>query len=383
MLKKLPEQSYFKNKRVLIRVDWNVSFDGAKIRDEFRIARSLKTINYVAKTARAVLLVSHLGSPKPGDTKPSLAPVAQAVSRMLKKKLYFLSGSLEDMRTSFRVVPEHGIACMENIRFYAGEKENSSVLAKALASFADAYIDDAFAEAHRSVASMVGVAKYLPHFAGYLMHDEIVRLDQLKKKQAYPFVVVLGGAKLETKLPLVERFLKQADAVLLGGGIANTFLAAGGVAVGSSLYEKEFLAKAKKYLNDDALFVPIDFLVAQSVSAQQAVVKAGDVGPRDRILDIGPETKALYAEVLKRAKTAFWNGPMGYIENPIFAKGTKAIVRALKQNKKAKTVIGGGDTLDVIDAALRKQKNVFVSTGGGAMLYDLAGKKLPGIEALK
>ena len=383
VLRALPNQSYFKNKRVLIRVDWNVSFDGKKIRDQFRIERSLATIRYVAKTAKAVLVVSHLGSPKPGDKTPSLAQVAQAASHMLKKRVYFLQGSLDEIKASFGVVPEHGIACMENIRFYAGEKENSSALAKALALFADVVIDDAFAEAHRSVASTVGITKFLPHFAGFLMQDEIAHLEQLKKKQRYPFVVVLGGAKLETKLPLVEKFLKEADAVLVGGGIANTFLAAGSVQVGASLYEKQFMKQAKALLDEDALFVPIDFLVASSVNAKKAVVRVGDVDPKDRILDIGPETKELYAQILKRAKTVFWNGPMGYTENTIFAQGTKAVVAQLKKNKTATVVIGGGDTLDAIDAALRAQKNVFVSTGGGAMLYYLSGKKLPGIEVLK
>ncbi len=382
-IKGLPSQPYFKNKRVLVRVDWNVSFDGAKIRDRFRVERSLATVKYVAKTAKAVLVVSHLGSPKPGDANPSLAPVAQAASRMLKKRVYFLQGRLDEIKASFGAVPEHGIACMENVRFYAGEKENSPALAKTLASFVDVVVDDAFAEAHRSVASTVGIARYKPHFAGFLMRDEIAHLERLKKKQVYPFVVALGGAKLETKLPLVEKFLTEADAVLLGGGIANTFLAAGGVRVGSSLYEKQFMKQARPMLDADALFVPVDFLVASSVNAKKAIVKSGDVGPKDKILDIGPETKQLYAQILKRARTVFWNGPMGYAENSVFAKGTGAIVSELKKNKKAITVIGGGDTLDAIDAKLRKQKNVFVSTGGGAMLYYLAGKKLPGIEVLK
>ena len=304
-------------------------------------------------------------------------------SIILKKRVYFLQGPLDEIKTSFAAVPEHGIACMENIRFYAGEKENSLALAKALASMVDVVIDDAFAEAHRSVASTVGITKFLPHFAGFLMQDEIAHLDALKTKQKRLFVVVLGGAKLETKLPLVQKFLKEADAVLLGGGIANTFLAAGGLKVGSSLYEKQFMKQAKTMLDEDALFVPIDFLVASSVNAKKAVIMAGDVGPKDRILDIGPQTRELYAQILKRAKTVFWNGPMGYAENPVFAKGTKAVVAELKKNKKAITVIGGGDTLDALDAGLRTQKNVFVSTGGGAMLYYLAGKKLPGIAALE
>ena len=382
-LRKLPSRSYFKNKRVLIRVDWNVSFDGKKIRDQFRIERSLATIRYVAKTARSVLVVSHLGSPKPGDTTPSLAPAAQAASRMLKERVYFLQGTLDEIRASFAAVPKHAIACMENIRFYQGERENSPALAKTLASFVDVVIDDAFAEAHRSVASTVGIARYLPHFSGLLMQEELKRLDVLKTKQKYPFVVVLGGAKLETKLPLVKKFLHEADAVLVGGGIANTFLAAGRLKVGSSLYEKQFLKQAKTMIDADTLFVPIDFLVASSVNAKKAVVRVGDVDPKDRILDIGPETKELYAQILKRAKIVFWNGPMGYAENTIFAQGTKAVVAQLKKNKTATVVIGGGDTLDAIDAALRAQKNVFVSTGGGAMLYYLSGKKLPGIEVLK
>lgn len=388
MFKNLPPQSYFKNKRVLVRVDWNVTLESGKIQDDFRIQRSLQTIEYISKTARSVLIVSHLGSPTPGDTQPSLAPVAQRASRLLKRPVYFLSGALSEIAVAFLAVPDHAVACMENIKFYKGEKENDARFAKQLAGFADIYIDDAFGEVHRDVASIAGVPKFLPHYAGFLMQEELKHLDALMKKPKYPFVVVLGGAKLETKLPVVKKFLKQADAVLLGGGIANTVLAAGGVKIGSSLFEKEFLPEAKKYLDEDSLFVPIDFLVATSKDAKKSAVKAGDIDQREWILDIGPDTQALYAEILKRARTIFWNGPMGYFENRVFAHGTQTIANALKKNKTARIVIGGGDTLAFLRNASTKHqapstKNIFISTGGGSMLYYLAGKKLPGIEVLK
>ena len=404
IMKKLPAQPFFKNKRVLVRVDFNVEIKNNKVVDDFDILRSMKTIRHVAGKSKYVLLISHLGNPKEGEKLKSLAPVARYLSKLLRKKVSLVFGQPKDLKQSLSALPKGSVVMLENVRFYSGEYSrggyvDSATFAKELASLGDCYVNEAFGESHRKVSSISAITKFLPSFAGFNFQDELKHLDKLKTKSLKPFVLILGGAKLKTKLPLIKSFIKKADYILFGGGIANTGLLSLGLGLGKSLAEPKQAKQIKKYSQLRSVFLPVDFSVATSRNSKFFKTKNSSVEKNELVLDIGPETLKQYREIVKKAGTIVWNGPMGYYENPVFARGTKVVARAILANKKAFKVIGGGDTVAFFKNArisnLKSQiSNLFISTGGGAMLEYLAGsprrslgrsagKKLPGIVALE
>ena len=398
LMKNLPSQNYFKNKRVLLRVDFNVEQSKGKVLDDFRIRRTLPTIKYLQKTCSKLILASHMT-----DEKESLAPIAKHLSKLLKKRVYFIQENIVSAKKLIDSLPQKSVVLLENLRFDKGEKENSFAFGKNLANLADVFVQDAFGEAHRKVASMTQTPKLLPSFAGFNLQNELKHLDKLKAKPSKPFVVILGGAKLKTKLPLIKSFIKKADYILLGGGIANTFLKAQGLDVGKSLYEKDFVRQAKKLLKHKNIILPGDYLVApflksktvsrfsvigypaQSVSRR--IQSGRQLSVDNLILDVGPESSEAYSQIISSAKTVLWNGPMGYYENPVFARATFDVAKAVLANKKAFKIIGGGDTTAFLRKANTKLETLnskfFISTGGGAMLEYLSGKKLPGVVALE
>ncbi|KKS06705.1 MAG: phosphoglycerate kinase [Candidatus Brennerbacteria bacterium RIFOXYC1_FULL_41_11] len=394
-MRNLPKQSFFKNKRVLVRVDFNIELKNRKVIDDFDILRALKTIKYVSGRAKYTLLISHLGNPGEGEGLRSLRPVGVHLSGLLRKKVYFVFDKIKDLKNSLAVLPENSIVLLENIRFYSGEYANgryvdSMFFAKELASLGDCYINEAFGESHRRVSTVSAITNFLPSFAGFNFQDEIKHLDKLKSKPLKPLALILGGAKMKTKLPLIKSFIKKADYILLGGAIANTFLKARGFEIGKSLYEKKFVNEAKKLLKHKNIILPTDYIVAMSLKSKVShVFKTTDrqSSTAGRILDIGPESLKQFREIIKSARTIIWNGPMGYYENQVFAKSTKAVAKEIFVNKRAFKVIGGGDSTAFLkNSKLKNQKskipNLFISTGGGSMLEYLAGKNLPGVKVL-
>ena len=335
-----------------------------------------------------MLLISHRGSfEKPCDDTLTLRPVARHLARLLRRTVFFFDGPLGSFGLLNTRIPKHAVVLLENIRHYRGERENSKQLAQQLAQHADCFINDAFGESHRKEASLVAITKLLPSFAGPLVQNEIAHLEALKANPAQPFVVILGGVKLKTKLPLIKDFVKSAKYILVGGGVANTLLQAQGLRIGNSVCDTEFMEQAKKLLRCQKIVMPIDWVIADA--KKQKVIKtiATYVPNGYAIYDIGPKTRKLYASYIHKARTIFWNGTMGYIEKRMFGRGTQAVQQAVLLNKMARTVVGGGDTTPFLRKGNPKSKiqnpKLFISTGGGAMLAYVAGKKLPGIEALK
>jgi len=335
-------------------------------------------------------LVSHLGRPK-GKVNPkySLKNVADHLSRLLKQEVRFAPEAISpETKTMVDSLQDGDVVLLENIRFYAGEEKNDPDLSKALAELAEVYVNDAFGTAHRAHASTAGVAQYLPAVAGFLMEKEIAVMGQALAKPERPFMAILGGAKVSDKIGVIENLIGKVDMLLIGGGMANTFLKAQGLEVGSSLLEedkldlaKELLIKAEK--QGVKIYLPVDAVVAKELSPEAAnqVVDVKKVPADGKILDIGPETAARYAELIKTAKTVIWNGPMGVFEIEPFARGTIAIANAMAEVEGV-TIIGGGDSVAAVEKAGVAAKMTHISTGGGASLEFLEGKELPGVAAL-
>lgn len=389
-LKLLKQIKNLKNKRVLLRVDFNVPIKNKKVVDDFKIQKSLSTIQYLIKKGAKVILVSHLGRPKRYDKKLSLLPVAKTVSRLLKRKI-----KMVDVKNWNKIVSETkkissgSVALLENIRFIKGEEQNDKTVAEKLASLADIFVLDGFAVAHRNATSVSGVARYLPAYAGLLLSDEIEGLSKILEKHKRPLVIVLGGVKMETKIPLLKKFLIKADYVLLGGGIVGTYLWAKGRKVGCSLVERKLKREVLFYGAKKKVIIPVDVVVGKNNGYHAQVVKVDKnfaVPGRDYgIYDIGPGTIKLYTKYIKQAQTLVWNGAMGYFEQPPYQYGTYSIARlmAARSRGRAFGVCGGGETLKVVKKLGLMDDIDLVSTGGGAMLEFLSGQKLPGIEAIK
>lgn len=370
-------------KRVIMRVDFNVPIQGGRVKDVYRIQASIPTINAVLKKGASIVLIAHLGRPDGIYQKNlSLKPVARAFSKLIHKKVFFFR-NLEEAKMLAPTLRSGEIAMIENIRFFSGEAENAPALAKRLASLGDAYVNDAFGDAHRAHASIVGIPKYLPHAAGLLLQKEVEALGRVFVKPKRPVLAILGGAKIKSKLPLIERFLKKADGIIVGGVIANTILAAKHIAIGKSKADTD-VDISWLHLTNKKFYMPIDALVAQTLekSARTAFRAITDIREHEYIADIGPDSVRLFSELIKKAGTIIWNGPLGFIEIPAFSKGTEAIVKSVSKAR-GFTIVGGGDLNRVVDALGLQKKFDHVSTGGGAMLEFLSGKKLPGIEALK
>ncbi len=387
MNKKTIRDVNVKNKRVLVRVDFNVPLDNGQVADDTRIVASLPTIKYLIDQGAKVILCSHLGRPKGKDQKLSLRPVATRLQELLGKSVTFVSDCIgQPVERVVEGMNAGDVTLLENVRFYPEEEKNDPAFAKKLAAFGDLYVNDAFGSAHRAHASTEGVTKYLPGYAGFLMEKELNYLGQALAKPAKPFVAILGGAKVSDKIKVIENLLPQVDALLIGGGMANTFLAARGLNMGQSLVEADKLDVAKALMEKGGakIVLPVDAVIADKfeANAQSKVVPVDQVPGDWRVLDVGPKTIDGFEKVLANAKTVVWNGPLGVFEMPAFAKGTVEIAKRLAQSG-ATTIIGGGDSAAAVEQAGVADKMTHISTGGGASLEFLEGRTLPGVTALQ
>jgi phosphoglycerate kinase len=379
-------------KKILVRVDFNVPLDirTGTISDDSRIRAVLPTIKYLVKHKAKVIICSHLGRPD-GKVVGGLrmAPIAQRLSQLIDLPVSTASDCIgADVEKSVNNLKPGDILVLENLRFHAEEEANDSSFAQALAKLADIYVDDAFGTAHRAHASTVGVAKYLPAVAGFLMEKELEALGSLLTSPEHPFVALLGGAKVSDKIDLIQNILGKVDLLLVGGGMAATFLKAQGYEVGFSLVEadkqglaRELMEAAKR--NGGVLFLPTDVIVASNISqeAKGEVVGVNNIPANKNIVDIGPQTVELFSLKIRQCRTVFWNGPMGVYEIKQFATGTKAMAE-LMASLKATTVVGGGSTAEIVEEMNLASKMTHVSTGGGASLKFLEGKSLPGVTVL-
>ena len=380
-------------RRVFVRADLNVPLEDGRITDDTRIRASLPTIVYLLERGAMVILASHLGRPK-GKVNDALRlkPVADRLSQLLGRPVRMTGDALgPGVQVAVDKLRPGDLLMLENLRFRAEEEANDPEFAKALASLADLYVNDAFGAAHRAHASTEGITHYLPAVAGLLMEREVDALSRLLTKPRRPFHSVIGGAKVSGKLEVLEALLSRCQAVLVGGGMANTFLAARGLQLGKSLVEADQLENAERIVAEARrkrvrLMLPTDAVIAPQVHhrAKTQVVPV-DAVPKDQmIVDIGPETRAAYAEHLAKAETIFWNGPMGVFEVPQFAEGTNemAVVLAKRTAVGAVTIVGGGDSVAAVERLDLADEMTHVSTGGGASLEFIEGKTLPGVAAL-
>jgi triosephosphate isomerase (TIM) len=380
-----------KGKKVIIRVDFNVPLNEAQeITDDLRIREAIATIQYVLQQGVAkVILMSHLGRPK-GEVIESmrLRPVAKRLSELLNENVYFASDCVGDKVKEEIAKSKERLVLLENLRFHKAETKNDPEFAKQLASLADVYVNDAFGSAHRAHASTEGIAKFLPAVAGFLLEKEISYLSKATINPAKPFVVVLGGAKVSDKIALIENLLSKADAILIGGGMVYTFLKAQGINIGNSLLEEDKVETAKQIL-DKAKKAKVNIVLVSDHGIVQGIDKPqdfkivkGEVPDGWAGVDIGPETIKQFKEVLAKAKTIVWNGPVGLFEVDAYANGTKEIAKFISGLKGVVSIIGGGDSAAAVAKFNCTAGMTHISTGGGASLEFLEGKELPGIAAL-
>jgi phosphoglycerate kinase len=376
-------------KSVLVRVDFNVPLAHGVVGDDTRIRAVLPTIQYLIDHKAKTILCSHLGRPK-GKPDPaySLGPVGVRLSQLLERKVRTapdcMGPAVQDLVNTLQ---PGDVLLLENLRFHPEEEANEAGFAQALASLADVYVDDAFGSAHRAHASTAGVAAHLPAVAGFLMERELTFLGRALTNPVRPFVALLGGAKVSDKIAVIENLLGKVDWLLIGGGMANTFLKAQGKEVGDSLVENDKLDIARNLLQQsgDKLVLPVDAVIADKfdANAQQRTVSVDMVPAGWRILDIGPQTVARFKERLHGVRTVVWNGPMGVFEMTPFAAGTFAIARALAELSGATTIVGGGDSAAAVEQASVAERITHISTGGGASLEFLEGRELPGVAVLQ
>lgn len=378
-------------KRVLMRVDFNVPMDENKnITDETRIRGAMASIEYLYKNGAKVILCSHLGRPK-GKVNPelSLAPVAKRLAELVDTKVTMAKDVVgEDAKACVQDMKDGEIVVLENTRFRKEEEENDAEFSKQLASLADVYVNDAFGTAHRAHASTAGVAAYLPAYAGFLIQKEVEIMGKALEDPERPFVAVLGGAKVKDKIPVINNLLEKVDTLIIGGGMAFTFLKAKGYEIGESLLDEDNIDYAKELMKKAQdkgvkLLIPVDTVVAKefAADAENKIVDADQIPADWQGLDIGPKTRELFADAIRGAGTVVWNGPMGVFEFPAFAKGTEAMAKALAQSG-AITIIGGGDSAAAVQQLGFGDQMTHISTGGGASLEFLQGLDLPGIACI-
>jgi len=379
-------------KRVLVREDLNVPLDAetGRITDDRRIQAAVPTIKYLAERDAKVIVVSHLGRPKGGpDDKLRMNPVAQRLQELLGRTVRKLDECVgPEVEQAVAAMQPGDVILLENVRFHKEEEKNDPEFAAKLASLADVYVNDAFGTAHRAHASTEGVAHHIPAVAGFLMEKEIDYLSRALADPDRPFVAILGGAKVSGKIEVIQNLLTKVDTLIIGGGMAYTFLKAKGLEIGKSLLDEPNLGVAEQTMAQAkekgvALELPVDVVVAQEFSADspRKVVPVDAIPPDWMGMDIGPETAARFGAILKQAKTVVWNGPVGVFELPPFAEGTRALAEALASSG-ATSIVGGGDTAAALEQLGFADKMTHVSTGGGASLEFLEGKELPGVAAL-
>lgn len=391
MQKKTIKDVDVKGKRVLVRVDFNVPRDKqGNITDDTRIRAALPTINHLVEQGAKVILTAHLGRPKGKvDETMRLDKVAERLAELIKKNVVKTDTTVgPEVKEAVEKMAPGDVLLIENVRFNPGETKNDPEFAQELASLADLYVNDAFGAAHRAHASTAGVTEHLPAVAGFLMEKELQALGGALNNPERPFVAIIGGAKVSDKIGVIENLLTKVDKLIIGGGMANTFLKAQGLELGKSLVEDDKVDLAKNLMEEakkkgKELLLPVDLVVADAIEKPEtkATVKL-DAVPADKMaLDIGPETVKLYQQAIKDAKTVVWNGPMGVFEVDDFAQGTKAVAQAVADSQ-ANSIVGGGDSVAAIDKVGLTEKISHISTGGGASLEFLEGKELPGVTAL-
>ncbi|RLD08649.1 MAG: phosphoglycerate kinase [Chloroflexota bacterium] len=376
-----------KGKKVLVREDLNVPLTQGKITDDTRVIAALPTINYLVSQGAAVIIMSHLGRPG-GERKDefSLRPVAKLLDTMLITKVKFVSDCIgQEVKKIASELGSGEVLVLENTRFYPGEESNDPEFAGELASLAEIFVNDAFGTSHRAHASNVGVARHLPTVAGFLLEKEIQYLGNAIEAPDRPFTAILGGAKVSGKIGVINNLLSKVDTILIGGGMANTFFASQGIAMGNSLVESDALDVARELLEraGDKLVLPVDFVIGDKFAkeANREIQEVGDVPDDWMIMDIGPETLLLFSQKIAKSKTIIWNGPMGVFEFPPFSAGTFGLAKLISESK-ALSIIGGGDSAAAVKQAGLEGKITHISTGGGASLKMLEGASLPGLEAV-
>ena len=386
------EEVQVRGKKVLVRVDFNVPMnDNQQITNDTRIKSALPTIRHLMAQGAKTILVSHLGRPK-GKVNPkySLAPVAVRLGELLGKEVYMAKDCIgSQVEADIDRLADGGVLLLENVRFYEEEEKNNPEFAAKLAALADVYVNDAFGTAHRAHASTEGVCKYLPSYAGFLMKKEIDVMGQALENPDRPFTAIIGGAKVSDKISVIENLLTKVDILIIGGGMANTFLKAQGLEMGKSLVEEDKIELAGNIIQKSKssgveLLLPVDVVVSKEFKADSPsqVVNVSSIKADDLALDIGPQSAALFAEKIISSQTVIWNGPMGVFEMDQFSKGTEKIAQAMAQCQ-GTTIVGGGDSVAAVEKMGVGTNLTHISTGGGASLEFLEGKVLPGVAALR
>lgn len=384
-IKSLRSLGDISGKKVLLRTDLNVPIKNGKIKDDYKIVKSLETINFLVKKNAKIIIVSHLGRPEGKRRKSlSLAPIALKLGDFINKKIKFVK-DFESFEAGNVIskMSEGDIAMLENIRFYPGEDANDRSFGKKLSKLADIYVNDAFAVCHRASASLGSIKSYIPSYAGILLENEVVNLSKILNPKK-PLIVVMGGAKVSTKIALIKNLEKRAHRILIGGGMASNFLAAHNFEIGRSMADSKSIALARK-LKDKKIILPVDVVSSSKKNNWKAQVKnLSEIKKDDYIFDIGPRTIKLFSDYIKKANTVIWNGPLGMFEDEKYKHGSLYIGRIIATRSKGRAfgVVGGGETVEAIKMTKMINYVDWVSTGGGAMLTFLSGQKMPGLKGI-